>query len=116
VPAWVKRISDVLHISPIMMAKNGKMGLGGVSLGKGVDARALARNIVRRMKKDAIYRVLIAHVDNVDGAREVRQFVLESHPMIHSCYLADAGPALGVHLGRGGIIVGFLPQPPVLST
>ena len=68
------------------------------------------------MKKDAIYRVLIAHVDNEGGAREVRQLILEKHAMVHSCLLADAGPALGVHMGRGGIIVGFLPQPAVLST
>ncbi len=115
VPAWVKKVSDILHVSPILMAKKGKMGVGGISFGKAVDAKALARNIVRRMKKDRIYRLLIAHVDNVQGARDVRHLILEKHPMIHSCHLADAGPALGVHLGRGGIIIGFLPQPSVLA-
>jgi DegV family protein with EDD domain len=115
VPAWVKKMSEALHVSPILMAKKGKMGLGGFSFGKGADARALAKNIVGRMNRDTIYRVLVSHVDNAEGAREVRQLILEKHSMIHSCHLADAGPALGVHLGRGGIIVGFLPQPAVLG-
>jgi len=116
VPAWLKSVSEFMHIAPILMAKKGKMGLGGASIGKGINPRALARNIVKRMKSDTVYRVLVAHVDNRKGAREVRQMVLEGHSMIHSCHLADAGPALGVHLGRGGIIVGFLPQPEVLAT
>ena len=30
-------------------------------------------------------------------------------------YETDAGPALGVHLGPGGLIVGFLPQPEFLG-
>ncbi len=115
VPRWLKSASEALHISPILMAKHGKMGLGGASLGRGMNARALAKTVVRRMKKDTIYRVLIAHVCNAIGAREVRQIILESHPLIHSCHLADAGPALGVHFGRGGVIVGFLPQPTVLT-
>jgi DegV family protein with EDD domain len=116
VPGWLKRISDTLHVTPILMAKKGKMGLGGVSFGKGVNTKVLARNIIRRMASKQIYRVLIAHVDNAEAARQVRQLILEGHPEIHSCHLAHAGPALGVHLGLGGIIVGFLPQPAVLAT
>jgi DegV family protein with EDD domain len=116
VPSWLKRASDLLRITPVLKAKKGKMGLGGFSLGKGADPLALAKNIIKRMENDEIYRVLIAHVDNSEGARAVRQFVLEGHARIHSCHIADAGPALGVHLGRGGIIVGFLPQPAVLAT
>jgi DegV family protein with EDD domain len=116
VPAWLKKLSDTFHIMPVLMAKKGKMGIGGVSFGKRIDTKTLARNIVGRMKKDTVYRVLLAHVDNASGAREVRQLILEKHPLIHSCHIAHAGPALGVHLGKGGIIVGFLPQPSVLTT
>jgi DegV family protein with EDD domain len=116
VPAWLKKASDLMRVTPVLIARKGKLGLGGVSFGRGMNARTLAANITRRMKKDAIYRVIIAHVDNEPGAREVRRRVLEGHPAIHSCHLAHAGPALGVHLGRGGVIVGFMPQPSVLST
>ena len=115
VPPWLKSIASVLRITPILVAKKGRMGIGGVIFRRGVDAGALARYILRRMKKDTIYRVLVAHAANPDGARQVRQAILEKHPMVHSCHLAEAGPALGVHLGKGGLIVGFLPQPETLS-
>jgi len=115
-PGWLKTVTEFLHINPILRAKKGRLGLSGVTLGVGINPGALGRKVVRGMKKDQIYRVLISHVDNFDGAREVRKVILREHPMIHSCHLAHAGPALGVHLGLGGIVVGFLPQPAVLTT
>jgi hypothetical protein len=116
VPAWLKGLSEWLRVSPVLQARNGKMGLAGVRFGRGFNAQTLARHLVRRMEKGQVYRMLIAHVDNLEGARAVRQAVLQRHAMIHSCHIAEAGPALGVHLGRGGVIAGFLPQPEVLGT
>ena len=115
VPRWLKTVSEALRLTPVLMAKDGRMGLAGVALGRGAKAAALARQMLRRMDGNTFYRVLVAHVDNDAGAREVRRIILEKHPMVHSCHLAEAGPALGVHLGRGGLIAGFLPQPGILS-
>jgi hypothetical protein len=36
--------------------------------------------------------------------------ILEGHGRVHSCHVTEAGPALGVHLGPGGLVVAFLPQ------
>jgi len=116
VPKWLKKISDMLRVSPILIARGGRLGLGGISPGRGFDADVLARTIARRMDADTFYRVLIAHADNPEGARRVRRGLLQRHTRIHSCHLAEAGPALGVHLGRGGVIAGFLPQPDVLNS
>jgi DegV family protein with EDD domain len=115
VPAWLKRITDLLRVTPVLMAKNGKLGIAGMRVGRGADPGTLAGQVVKRMAKDQVYRVLISHVANDEGAHHVRRLILERHPMIHSCHIAEAGPALGVHLGIGGLIVGFLPQPAVLS-
>jgi fatty acid-binding protein DegV len=54
-------------------------------------------------------------MDNEIGAKKTRHHILERHGRIHSCHITEAGPALGVHLGPGGLVVGFLPQPDVLS-
>ena len=116
VPAWVKRLSDLSGLSPVLIAKDGRLGLGGAAFSRKFRPQVLARHILRRMKPDQVYRVILAHADNREGARAVRKTLLERHPMIHSCHLAEAGPALGVHLGRGGVIAGFLPQPEVLRT
>lgn len=116
VPGWLKRLSDLLHVSPILKARKGKLGLGGFSLGRGFNASSLSRYLLQQMEPDVFYRVMVAHADNIEGALTVRRALLEGHPKIHSCHVADAGPALGVHLGRGGVIVGFLPQPAVLNS
>ena len=36
---------------------------------------------------------------------------ISQHDRIHSCHITDTGPALGVHLGPGGLTIGFTPQP-----
>jgi len=67
------------------------------------------------MQPDVMYRVVIAHANNPDGAVATRHYILSQHARIHSCHLTEAGPALGVHFGPGGLIVGFAPQPEVLN-
>ncbi len=116
VPAWFKRIADWLHFNPVMMAsREGKITLGGINRGRGARPTALARSAVRKMEPDTMYRVLVAHMDNEKGAKKTRRHILEAHGRIHSCHITEAGPALGVHLGPGGLVVGFLPQPDVFS-
>jgi len=110
VPAWIGRLARLLHITPMIAARDGRIGLAGVRLGRGADPAALARRILARMKPATTYRILVSHADNRSGADEVRRLLLEGHPLVHSCYVAEAGPALGVHIGRGGLIVGILPQ------
>ena len=111
VPAWVKRIADFLHISPVLTASpEGKMGLGGFHLGLGANPEKLARTVGKKMEQDVMYRVLIAHANNEAGATVARQCILEQHPRVHSCHITEAGPALGVHFGPGGLIAGFTPR------
>lgn len=116
VPSAVKRITDWLHINPVLMAsREGKLTLGGFHAGRGARPSALARSAVRKMKRDTMFRVIIAHINDEKGARETRHHILLRHGRIHSCHITDAGPALGVHLGPGGLIVGFMPQPAMLN-
>ena len=116
VPAWVKRITDWLHLNPVLTASpEGKLTLAGFHTGRGARPVALARTAVRKMQPETMYRVLIAHVDNEQGAADTRHHILENHGTVHSCHITEAGPALGVHLGPGGLIVGFMPQPEMLN-
>ena len=83
--------------------------------GIGAKPAALGKIAIRKMHKDTTYRILIAHGANPGGARELRRYILEQHTLVHSCHISEAGPALGVHLGPGGLVVGFLPQPDQLN-
>jgi DegV family protein with EDD domain len=110
--AWVKRIADLLHINPVLTASaEGKLGLSGFHLGRGANPVKLAQTAVRKMELDTMYRVMVAHANNEAAALQARQHILEQHAWIHSCHVTDAGPALGVHFGPGGLIVGFTPIP-----
>jgi hypothetical protein len=114
-PGWMKWLTGLLHINPVLMASSkGKLSLAGFHRGRGARPVALAHSVVRRMKKDQMYRVLIAHANHAEGAAQLRRHILRQHGEIHSCHVTEAGPAIGVHLGPGGLIVGFMPQPDVL--
>jgi len=116
VPGWVKRIFGWLRLNPILTANpQGKMGLAGFHMGRGADPEQLARSAVRKMQPEVMYRVVIAHANNADGAAKARHDILKGHGRIHSCHITEAGPALGAHFGPGGLIVGFAPQPAVLN-
>ena len=116
VPSWVKRIADFLRLNPVLTAdREGKMGLGGFHTGKGANPAKLARTALRKMQPETMYRVLVAHANNRAGAIETRQQILRQHARIHSCHVTEAGPALGVHLGPGGLIAAFTPQPGALN-
>lgn len=116
VPAWVERLFGLLQLNPVLTAKReGTVGLSGFHLGRGASAEQLARSALRKMRPDAMYRVVIAHADNQAGAVATRQHILAGHGRVHSCHITEAGPALGVHFGPGGLIVGFMPSPEVLT-
>lgn len=109
--ATVKRIADFLHLNPVLTANpKGKLGLAGFHLGRGANPEKLAGTAVAKMDASAMYRVLIAHANNEPGALRIRQNILQQHSRIHSCHITAAGPALGVHFGPGGLIVGFAPR------
>jgi DegV family protein with EDD domain len=116
VPGWVRRVFGLLHLSPVLTTtRQGKMGLAGFHRGMGADPQKLARTVVRMMRAEIMYRVLIAHAHNEAGAHATRQAILKRHGRVHSCHITEAGPALGVHLGPGGLIAGFTPQPGVFN-
>jgi len=116
VPSWVKGLFGLLRLSPVLTANaQGKLGIAGFHLGMGANPRKLAATAIAKMRPDTMYRVVIAHANNLAGARQTRHHILERHGRIHSCHITEAGPALGVHFGPGGLIVGFMPQPGVLN-
>jgi len=114
-PSWVKKLTNFLHISPMLTEKNGRFTLAGFTTGIGAKPAALGKIALRKMHKDTTYRILIAHGANLEGAVALRRYILGRHTRVHSCHISVAGPALGVHLGPGGLVVGFLPQPDQLN-
>jgi DegV family protein with EDD domain len=116
VPDWARRLTRILHVNPVLTASpEGKVGAAGAHPGRGANPKRLARTLLRKMRPEGVYRVLISHANNPEGARVVRQQILQNHGRIHSCHVTDARPALGAHFGPGGLIAAFTPQPDALD-
>lgn len=115
-PGWVKRTADLLRVIPVLTATPaGKLAPGAVIWGRRTPAESLGRIAARKMDTQRMYRALVAHIGNPDGAQALRRTLLGQHGRIHSCHICDGGPALGVHLGPGGLIVAFMPDPEILN-
>lgn len=113
---WVKRGADLLHVIPVLTATpRGKLAPGGVIWGTRTPAESLGKIAARKMDPGAMYRALVAHIGNPEGAHALRRTLLSRHARVHSCHVCDSGPALGVHLGPGGLIVAFMPDPAILN-
>ncbi len=115
-PGWIKRVADLVRVVPVLTAsREGKLAPGGVIWGRNAPAESLGRTAASKMKPRTMYRVLVAHVGNRAGAEKVRREVLGRHGRVHSCHICHAGAALAVHLGPGGLIVAFMPDPEILN-
>ena len=110
VPAWLGRLANALHVTPLLKARKGRLGIAGIRFGRGANPQYMARHVLRRMRPGQTYRIMVAHAANREAAVEARRILLEGHALVHSCHLAEVGPALGVHLGKGGLVIGALPQ------
>jgi len=114
--SWVKRLADHLRLNPVLTATpQGKIGLAGFHLGRGAHPDRLVASALKHMQPEEMYRVLIAHANNPQGAAAMRHAVLALHQRVHSCHVTEAGTAFGVHLGPGGLILAFVPQPDFLA-
>lgn len=109
--AWVKWLADHLHLNPVLTATpRGTLGLAGFHLGRGAQPDRLVASACKHMQPEQMYRVIIAHANTPEGAAQTRRALLARHQRIHSCHITEAGSALGVHLGPGGLVLGFVPQ------
>jgi hypothetical protein len=118
IPAFLKTLAEKLFLNPVLAATDaGQLAVRGVVFGRKNQHLKFARLVARRLKKDKLYRFIICHCQARDAAMDVQHQLLQRHPEVHSCQITDAGPAVGVHLGPGGIVVGvqqYLPPAELL--
>ena len=100
-------IADFLHLRPILSAlPDGRVGVGGVLLGKQDMAEKFARFVLRRLDPSKSWRLIVSH-GNVPGeAARLREMLVAELPDVQASWLVEVGPALGVHAGPGALVVG----------
>ncbi len=106
VPKWAKPIADALRLVPILMVRpNGRLGIGGVLIGRSAPYRRYGRMLRRRLDLAKHWRIGIAHADVPEGAAEVRAALAKRLPRAEFLPIIPLGTALGAHGGPGCVVV-----------
>lgn len=108
-PAWSKRVVELLGLTPIARIKlGGKLGLVGGLLGRERLPERLGRYVARRVDRQLRWRVIVGHCDALsEGERllgSLRQLV-----NCQDAWLVETGPAIGAHAGPGTLVVSLQP-------
>ncbi len=108
VPRFVQAITDLLHLTPILLSqRNGRVGAGTVIFGRRNLRTRFARLIRARMRDDVTYRVAVGHAQAEEEGRALLDEVCADRSNITDRYLTALGPAIGVHGGPGMLVVGL---------
>ncbi len=103
-----KKLVDLLHITPILTTgESGEIRTATIRPGRKNLEKKLADYTVSRLERDKVYRFLIGHSDNEEGAEKVAALIRKDVQGLHSIHCLDLGGALGVHAGPGSLAVAF---------
>jgi len=107
---WMETVSRKLALNPVLTASpEGQLKACSVIPGRRRAVQRFARFLLRRMKGDICYRILISHTNAREDAKTLRDLLLAGHPEVDACWLEEASPAVGAHAGPGSLIVGLQP-------
>jgi len=110
VPAWVKTITALLHLKPIIATKpDGRIALSGFVFGRRDRADNFAKFLARRVANDVAVDIGIAHAVCEDEARQLARQIRSRIPAAGNIVVSGLGPALGVHGGPGTLLVAVSP-------
>lgn len=108
VPAIARTLANLLRLSPVLATfPDGRVGIGGVLLGRSRRVQKFTRFVGRRIRADRRYRLIVGHGDAPAAGQALLDALLGAHPSIERGWLVPCGVALGVHGGPGFLVVGL---------
>jgi DegV family protein with EDD domain len=108
VSIWAKRIADWLRLRIILgNTEDGRLKAQGAILARQNSIPGFARWLLKRMDANTMYRLVISHCACPDDAKRLRDAILSQHDLIDGCWITTTGPAVGVHVGPGSLVVGI---------
>ena len=110
VPAWVKFVAELLHITPIVRTTvAGRIALSGFFFGRRNRVARFAGHVARRLRLTDPVNISIGHAACHDDARELERELRSRITNIERVTTAELGAALGVHGGPGTLVVATQP-------
>lgn len=106
-PRAVQVVANLLRLGTILSSHtDGRIAAGGVIVGRFRLRDRFAKWVVRRLDRQASYRVLVAHGDCEADGRALVAELARLRPDLKDMELMQMGTALGVHGGPGMLVVG----------
>ncbi|MDH3401577.1 MAG: DegV family EDD domain-containing protein, partial [Chromatiales bacterium] len=106
VAASKKRIADLLRATPVLeLGEGGSIDVGGMFFGRKNRLEKFVRFIKRRQDISSNSRVLIAHAECPEEAKQLEGLLREALPGIQDIQTTQLGTAIGVHGGAGTLVV-----------
>ena len=105
ISAVTATFAKALQIKPMLsLDGDGKL----VNVGKVRGANNVYDALIKKMQRDGYdYKnqtVIVAHADNIDGAKELRKRVKS---FVKDALILDIGPIIGTHVGTGMLALAF---------
>jgi DegV family protein with EDD domain len=108
VPRFVQVLTDLLHLTPVMLSeRSGRVGAGTVIFGRHNLRTRFARLVRSRMRDDVTYRVAVGHAQVEEEGRALLEEICADRSNIRDRYLTALGHAIGAHGGPGMLVVGL---------
>jgi len=106
VPAWAKRLADLLHVMPLLAVfPDGRVSIGGVLLGRSDLTAKFARFVRKRIARDKRWRLAVGHANAPAEAERLRRLIRQDLDNVDEGFIIPIGTALGVHGGPGCLVV-----------
>lgn len=110
VPAARKLLADLLRLTPVLRNEaDGRITAAGAIFGRNNRLPKFARYIARKVRPHSAVRVSIGHALCEDEALELQRILPEALGVEVSSSVTRLGSALGVHGGRGALVVAVQP-------
>jgi hypothetical protein len=106
VPAWAKKVADLLHVMPLLAVyPDGRVTIGGVLLGRRNLTAKFAHFVRRRIARDRRWKLAVGHANSPDEAERLRGMLTAGLDNVDEGYIIPIGTALGAHGGPGCLVV-----------
>ena len=116
VPAWVKRIAELLRVIPVLrIGHKGRLSVGGVLLGHSRRIEKFASFVLRHVDHETKLRIAIGHALCEDDALELERRLKGALPHIAGSFVTSLGSGIGAHGGPGTLAVAVQDYPNVSS-
>ncbi len=112
VPAWVKRLAEMLRVIPVLrIGHNARLTVGGVLLGRNRRIEKFARFLSRHVDSGKKLRIGIGHALCEEDALDLERRLKVALPNIAGSFVTSLGSGIGAHGGPGTLAVAVQDYP-----